>query len=402
VSGTKGTADARAPAATASAARDDDFYERLPRFDRFGSIADPQTYVPLPDGWWIGLTDIEGSTDALARGRYKAVNVAGASAIAALTNALPARVFPFVFGGDGASFAVPAADEAVARRTLAATAAWVRDDLGLSMRAALIPLAAIRAAGVDVRVARFAASPDVAYAMFTGGGLAWADRAMKQGRHAVDAAPKGTRPDLAGLSCRWNDIPSRRGVILSLIVSPVAQDDPRFAALIGQVLELVSQADERVRPVPDHAPDVSWPPPGLDLEARASRGAFVPLALSKLRVGLETLVAWLVMRAGWRVGTFDPATYRAGVVANSDFRKYDDHLRLTIDCTTGDADRVEALLARAAGDGIARCGVHRQDAAIMTCFVPRVDGRDHVHFVDGADGGYARAARAIKDPAGPV
>ena len=36
----------------------------------------------------------------------QAVNTAGASAISAVANALGHRRFPFVFGGDGASFAV--------------------------------------------------------------------------------------------------------------------------------------------------------------------------------------------------------------------------------------------------------------------------------------------------------
>jgi len=390
-----GGPDARTPAREAVQA--DDFYARLPRFDRFAAIADPGTYVPLPPDWWIGLTDVAGSTAAIADGRYKAVNFAGASIIAALTHALRDRIFPFVFGGDGASFAVPGRDEPIARATLAATSAWVRDDLGLALRGALVPLVDIRAAGLDVRVARFAASPDVAYAMFAGGGLGWAERAMKEGRYGVATASPGTRPDLTGLSCRWDAMASRHGVVLSVIVEPVAQDDPRFGELLRQVLDLVAQADARVRPVPDEAPGVSWPPPGLDLEAWASRSGGTPFALARLRVLAETLVAWLVMRAGRKVGTFDPAAYRAGVVANSDFRKYDDHLRLTIDCAPELADRVEQVLAGADRAGVARYGVHRQDAAIMTCFVPRVDGHDHVHFVDGASGGYALAAQALKE-----
>jgi len=36
---------------------------------------------------------------------------------------------------------------------------------------------------------------------------------------AVPAAAPGTRPDLTGLSCRWNDIPASHGLILSLVVA---------------------------------------------------------------------------------------------------------------------------------------------------------------------------------------
>jgi hypothetical protein len=41
-------------------------------------------------------------------------------------------------------------------------------------------------------------------------------------------------------------------------------------------------------------------------------------------------------------------------------------------------------------------GLHRQDAAMMTCFTPSAMRSDHVHFIDGARGGYASAATALK------
>jgi hypothetical protein len=378
---------------------DADFYARLPVFGGFRGITDPTRYQPLPDGWLLGLTDVVHSTAAIEGGRYKAVNVAGASVIAAVTNALQGRPFPFVFGGDGASIAVPAADEAAVREALAATAAWTRDELDLALRAALIPVAVVREQGLDVRVARFAPSSNVSYAMFTGGGLAWADRALKAGSYAVAPAAPGIRPDLSGLSCRWNDIPASQGMILSLLVAPVQQDDPAFRRLVDELVAELEGSPEVARPVPDGAPGVGWPPPGLELEARASRRTGERRFMARLRVILATLLAYVVMRLGIRVGAFDPAVYRRTVVENSDFRKYDDHLRMTLDCTPGLADRIERRLAQAAAANIARFGLHRQATAIMTCIVPSIAENDHLHFVDGAAGGYAMAARQLKQGA---
>jgi hypothetical protein len=56
--------------------------------------------------------------------------------------------------------------------------------------------------------------------MFSGGGIAWADAAMKRGEIAVEPAPPGAHPDLAELSCRYEEIPASRGVVLSLVVAP--------------------------------------------------------------------------------------------------------------------------------------------------------------------------------------
>jgi len=166
---------------TNAAAGSDTFYGAIPVFRGFGSLMDPALYAPLPDDWTIGVADIVDSTKAIADRRYKAVNMAGASVIAAVTNALAGREFPFVFGGDGASFAVSPGDIDRTREALSATATWVREDLDLAMRVALVPVAAARAQGLDVRVARFGPSPNLSYAMFSGGGLGWAEAAMKRG-----------------------------------------------------------------------------------------------------------------------------------------------------------------------------------------------------------------------------
>ena len=60
------------------------------------------------------------------------------------------------------------------------------------------------------------------------------------------------------------------------------------------------------------------------------------------------------------------------------------------------SQRIEALLRDAAAEGLVDWGLHAQSAALMTCIVPSFMRDDHLHFVDGADGGYTRAALAIK------
>src|SRR5262245_2680363 len=127
-----------------NAASPDRFYERLPIFREFTRLMEPALYQPLPDDWMVGVADVVQSTKAIAENRYKAVNMAGAAVIVAVTNALNDREFPFVFGGDGASFAVSAADADNARDALAATAAWVRDDLELSLRVGMVSVGEIR------------------------------------------------------------------------------------------------------------------------------------------------------------------------------------------------------------------------------------------------------------------
>src|SRR3954453_17088965 len=388
-------AERESSSAMTAASNSEGFYARIPVFRGFGSLMDPALYLPLPDDWTVGVADIVESTRAIAEKRYKAVNMAGAAGIAAVTNALEGREFPFVFGGDGASFAVSPDDLEPAREALAATAAWVKDDLDLLMRVALVPIAAIRAQGLDVRVARFGPSPNLSYAMFSGGGLGWAEAAMKRGEFAVDVAPPGTQPDLTGLSCRFEEIPSVRGLILSVLVVPASGADPAvFRRLIEDIITLVERSPDAGRPVPAGGPPLRWPPAGIDFEARAQRGG--PLLKRRVFVLAHTLFVFIIMRYGVSVGGFVPKTYVQQVVENSDFRKYDDGLRMILDCTPELERALTQRLAQAASEGIARYGLHRQDAAMMTCFTPSALRSDHVHFIDGARGGYASAATALK------
>jgi hypothetical protein len=373
----------------------DAFYGAIPVFRGFTKLMEPQLYVPLPDDWSIGVADIVESTKAIAAQRYKAVNMAGAAIIASVTNALEGREFPFVFGGDGASFAVAPGDLARAREALAATATWVSEELDLVMRVALVPVNAIRAQGLDVRVARFGPSANLSYAMFSGGGLGWADAAMKRGEFAVEVAPPGTQPDLSGLSCRFEEIPSTRGLILSVLVVPTKSADPlAFRKVIEDILQLVERTPDAGRPVPPGGPPLKWPPQGIEYEARAARGG--PLLVRRSMVLALTLWAYTIMRLGIKVGNFVPANYIRQVVENSDFRKYDDGLRMILDCTEEIAAALSERLASAAASGAVRYGLHKQDAAMMTCFTPSVMRSDHVHFIDGARGGYASAATALK------
>lgn len=377
-----------------SLAKQDSFYAGVPVFRGFAKLMEPALYVPLPDDWTVGIADVVQSTEAIAARRYKSVNMAGAAVIAAVTNALEHREFPFVFGGDGASFAVPPPDLARAREAMAATAAWVGDALGLTLRVALVPVADIRARGLDVRVARFAPSPNVSYAMFSGGGLRWAEVAVKRGEFAVSPQADAV-PDLSGLSCRFEEIPSARGVILSVIAVPAnTVDTEQFRRVIEEIITVVERSPNAGRPVPDQAPEFRWPPAGLDLEARAMRRG--PLFVRRSIVMARTLFSYVVLRYRIRLGGFIPQKYLGEVVANTDFRKYDDGLRMILDCTEAVAGELERILVRAASQGLVRYGLHRQDAAMMTCFTPSPSRSDHVHFIDGARGGYASAAAAMK------
>jgi Protein of unknown function (DUF3095) len=149
-------------------------------------------------------------------------------------------------------------------------------------------------------------------------------------------------------------------------------------------------------PIPQKGLNIHWPPTGVELEARTARRVWVPLSVRRFGIAARTLLYYLILRHDIRVGQFVPALYLQQLVENSDFRKFDDGLRMILDCSQDFADVIEQRLSTAQSTGIIRYGLHRQDEALMTCFTPSVTEGNHVHFIDGAGGGYAAAASALK------
>lgn len=211
------------PDADAAIVEGERFYADLERFNTFSQLTHFERYRPLPDDWFIGIADVVKSTNAIEAGRYKAVNTVGAAVLVAVTNALPDLCFPYVFGGDGATVAIPGVYLEEVTDAMARTVGWSEDTLDLALRAAVIPVREIREAAYDVCVARYAASQNVSYAMFAGGGVAWAEDQLKSGRYAIARAPMDYRPDLSGLYCGFGPIPAERGIILSIIATPAEE-----------------------------------------------------------------------------------------------------------------------------------------------------------------------------------
>ncbi len=327
-------------------------------------MLDPGLYKPLPDDWAVGVADVAQSTKAIRDNHYKAVNMAGAAVIVAVTNALGSRDFPFVFGGDGASFAVPAADAALARQALAATATWVKEELHLTLRVGLVPMAT-RARQRRRRARRPLCAHRIIFRSRHFPAAAWpgpdprssAANSPYRRRQAI------MRPDLTGLSCRYEPIPAARGLILSLVMQPAPGRQPRSVPRGSRrYCPPCRRQPQGVAPVPAQGPGLKWPPQGYDFEARAGRRAGESIVLRRAKVLAWTSLYFLIMQTGIKVGGFVPQKYTEQVVKNSDFRKFDDALRMILDCSPELAGEIERRLSSAATEGTVLFGLHRQSA----------------------------------------
>ena len=138
-----------------------------------------------------------------------------------------------------------------------------------------------------------------------------------------------------------------------------------------------------------------WPSRGLWAEAKATaRGKGV--LRRYLAIFKESIFQGIAERFDLKLGSYNAPAYREELRTNTDFRKYDGLLRMVLDVTHSQADEIEAYLAREHAAGRLLYGTHRADSALMTCLVFSLEQSQHIHFIDGTDGGFALAAQGFK------
>ncbi len=379
----------------------DRFYADLEAFHEFERFTEFDAYAPVPDDWVVLAADIQGSTRAIAEGRYKAVNMVGAAVITAILNVCKDVQVPFVFGGDGGAVIVPKHLAQAGKAALKGVQAHSVATFGLSLRAAAVPVSRIRHEGSDLRVRRFALNGSNHLAMFAGGGIDHADTILKSPTgndpDVLTADPDAAPPDLEGLSCRWEPLAATHGRMIALMVLPVGLEPA--AAVYKDVLAHLSMVLDQ--DIPSHAPakdrslKLRWPQSGLRMEA----------ATQALKSGWLKAWGWIAMTSvlqkishlrGSKIGDYDAPRYLEELKRQTDFRKYDGCLRTVLDCSEDQIARIETWLAVQHEKGRLVYGIHADRAALMTCLVFSLEQGEHVHFVDAAGGGFAQAAVGFK------
>jgi len=107
------------------------------------------------------------------------------------------------------------------------------------------------------------------------------------------------------------------------------------------------------------------------------------------------LLGRIIFKFGLKVGDLDGKDYLNTLTKNSDFQKFDDTVRMTIDSNPEQRKRLVEYLESQMHAGKLCYGIHVSDSALMTCMV--FDRKEsHLHFVDGASGGYALASKQMK------
>jgi hypothetical protein len=380
----------------------DNFYRDLEPFTDFQKVVQDELFRAVPDDWRLIITDIPGSTAAIAAGRYKDVNVIGATSIVGAINSAGGVAFPYVFGGDGATMAVPPSIESAIIESLKMCRWIAQNSFQMDLRIGSFIVGDLRRLGGEVKVAKFTLSSQVRLAMLRGDGLRMAEEKLKDPALATQLGAKypAVKPRdevFNGLECRWNPLKSQRGVTATIIA--VATGEPAMVrATYSNILLAIDEimGRESINPVSLPSLSVTVSPRLLKTEMKvhmATKGTYARTKFM-VRAVLTMIVGYLSMKNNKPVGSFNPQKYLNEVVGNSDYRKFDNSLRMVLDCTSQQAASLREDLEKRRRKKELFYGISLSTEALMTCLVFNFD--NHMHFIDGAEGGYATAAAEMK------
>jgi len=382
----------------------ENFYSELRLLDNFIDITDLRNFVDVPDDWYIIVTDIRGSTKAIEAGRYKEVNLLGASSIAAVLNIAGKIEIPFVFGGDGATLLMGPSLLPAAQKVLLATQQMAKTEFDMDLRVGAVPIKLVVAANYPVKIAKFKVSENYSQAVFIGGGLTRATELIKDAAggniYSIKNNGISETADFSGLECRWQDIPSKYGEIVTLLVmvpSDLGQQNHQRYRNILEKIESIYGNEDCLNPINGKNLNLTLNSKKLikEIQVKAYNSSWFDRQRDLSKIQLETALGSLLMNLKVKTEELDWGVYKDIAIAATDYRKFDDMLRMVISGNGWQRKKLTAYLENNYREGKLVYGLHVADRALMTCLVFERSGRQ-VHFIDGADGGYTLAAKDMK------
>jgi hypothetical protein len=371
------------------------FYQKLAHFADFKDITKDENFHTVPSDWIVVMTDIVNSTREIESGNYKDVNTIGVASIVSAHNAIEDIEFPYVFGGDGATFLAPKEYQNKIEKELKALREISKRGFKLDLRVGIINVDELLSEGASIEIAKFKLVGEKSVAIFRGGGIALAEKKLKQetDKYKISGRIKHM-VDLKNLSCRWNAIPAKRGKNLSLIVSVTDENNKHIYSDILKMLEGLYEGKlENANPVNFDKMTYKSFSESYNNEKRLHSSMWSFGFLQRIS---SIFISVLLFKIGIPKKIFNPTPYARSMGTHSDYRKFDDMLRMTIDCSPKQIDSITAYLENLFQKGQIKYGMHISNNTIMTCFVNGLGQGKHIHFIDGDTGGFTMAAKKLK------
>ncbi len=372
------------------------FYEKLPIFSH--QIADvfeqEEFFADVPSDWQIIITDIKDSTQAVDQGNHQLVNLLATGSIIAVINIAQRNSFeiPFFFGGDGATILVPNEIKAATLQALKEHRDNTKASFELDLRVGIVPVHEIYQQGHQIKIARTSITDFLTIPIVLGEGLNAAEVMVKKSNYQLKQEEGGASMlDLTGMECRWDSIkpPKVPGEVMALLVDAVdlSRQGEIFARVLRSIEEIYGPIKSR-NPISRQGLRIKASYQTIKTELQTKLGKY------DLR---KILKFWLFTWIGklYYGKTKGSSTYLDNLVLLSDTLTIDGRINTVFSGSKAQRTALVKTLEALEEKGEILFGYYASPESVMSCYVRnRTD--QHIHFVDGSEGGYTQASKMLK------
>jgi Protein of unknown function (DUF3095) len=375
-------------------------YDQLTTFRNFKEFTNLSFYLDVPEDWYIVITDVVNSTQAIEKGEYKYVNMASALSLVAVINLNPKQKLPFIFGGDGITLLISKEMLADVQSVLADNRELVQKTFNLKLRVGFVAIRKVYEAGYELKIGKYQTSSKHSQMLAIGNGIDYAEYLVKNHHVNInylisDSSKPHRKADYSGFACPFEDFFSHKEEILSLIIKVKGDDFEAQRYIYQEILskmEFIFGSLEECHPLSASKSQFRLAGIGTD------RGKVLMRLNLATRNSLSVWMARLVFKIKHIMGqiymkiSFKSLKNKNELINSSDHKKFDGSLKMTISCYAEQRELFQIYLQSLRQQGKIYFGLHVSDRTLVTCLV----GSQAVHLVDAADGGYALAAKQIK------
>ncbi|MFC4211493.1 DUF3095 family protein [Pedobacter lithocola] len=373
----------------------DVFYSDLPahRIELSKLFTQTELFQEIPGDWHVIITDIKGSTKAVLDGFNENVNfIATGSIVAVLNLAYSSGItIPFFFGGDGATFLVPSSILDSALKKLSIFKENTLTNFNLNLRVGTISIAQIYDASFQIRISKFHVSEFFSIPVILGDGLSYAEKLIKAEDYLLAPINKKDEVlDLNGMQCRWDKIDppqhSNEIVTLLIVVNKIEEQPEIFSTVVNQLDTIYGEPKKR-QPISVDKLRFNTTFTRLSKEMRTRIG--------EVKI-FELMKEWVINLYGYiYFRTESGKNYLNRLVEMSDTLVLDGKINTVISGNEQQRLRLIKYLDNLEKHGSIMYGLHVSSNSTMSCYVRDLEN-EHIHFVDGSEGGYTQAARILK------
>jgi hypothetical protein len=172
----------------------------------------------------------------------------------------------------------------------------------------------------------------------------------------------------------------------------VEQQAETYVRVLDILDEVYGTYDVR-HPVATEVLSPSVSPQNASRKGRLQQGRFK--VDSTVEEWLRSLGNAILFKLDLSLGNFNPKQYLQELIAATDTLHLAGTLFTLIVGTSTQREQLRAKLRALEEDGRLIYGTSSCPASVMTCYVQKYD-QNHVHFLDGAGGGYTQASKEFK------